>query len=46
VSAMVGVLAILFFAPEMLDRHYWLIFALGLAVVNGLRHPSRWEGNG
>ncbi|MGH3483970.1 MAG: O-antigen ligase family protein [Nocardioidaceae bacterium] len=46
VSAMVGILTILFFAPEMLDRHYWLIFALGLAVVNGLRHPSRWEGNG
>jgi O-antigen ligase len=44
VSAMVGILAILFFAPEMIDRHYWLIFGLGLAAANGMRDRSRWEG--
>ena len=47
VSAMVGILTIFFFAPEMLDRHYYLLFGLGLAMVNGLRHDrSRWEGTG
>jgi O-antigen ligase len=46
VSAMVGILAILFFAPEMIDRHYWLIFGLGLATANGLRDRSKWEGTG
>ena len=33
-SALAGVLAIFLFAPEMLDRHYWLIVALGLALVH------------
>jgi len=37
VAAMSGVLTIFMFAPEMLDRHYWLFFALGLAVVAGVR---------
>ena len=36
-AAMAGILAIFMFTPEMLDRHYWLIAALGLAVVQGHR---------
>jgi O-antigen ligase len=36
-AAMCGVLTIFMFAPEMLDRHYWLFFALGLAVAVGVR---------
>ena len=36
-ASMAGILAIFMFAPEMLDRHYWLIAALGLAVVRGSR---------
>ena len=43
VSAMCGVLTIFLFAPEMLDRHYFLFLALGLAVAFGVRdgHPGR-----
>lgn len=33
-SALAGVLTIFLFSPEMLDRHYWLIVALGLALVH------------
>ena len=36
-AAMTGILTIFMFAPEMLDRHYWLIAALGLAAVRGSR---------
>jgi O-antigen ligase len=36
-ASMAGILAIFMFAPEMLDRHYWLIAALGLAVTRGGR---------
>jgi O-antigen ligase len=36
-AAMAGILTIFMFAPEMLDRHYWLIAALGLAAVRGCR---------
>lgn len=36
-ASMAGILTIFMFAPEMLDRHYWLIAALGLAVVRGCR---------
>ncbi|MPZ63259.1 MAG: hypothetical protein GEU93_18630 [Propionibacteriales bacterium] len=43
VAAMTGILVIFFFAPELLDRHYWLIFALGLATVSGVHRPSTWE---
>lgn len=39
VASLAGILTIFMFAPEMLDRHYWLVVALGLAVV--IRsHPS------
>lgn len=34
-ASLAGFLTIFMFAPEMLDRHYWLIFALGLAVATG-----------
>jgi hypothetical protein len=37
VSLMCGVLTILMFAPQMLDRQYWLFIALGLAVADGVR---------
>ena len=36
-AAMAGILTVFMFAPEMLDRHYWLIAALGLAAVRGCR---------
>jgi O-antigen ligase len=36
-ASMAGILTIFMFAPEMLDRHYWLIAALGLAAVRGCR---------
>ncbi|HSV41715.1 MAG TPA: O-antigen ligase family protein [Nocardioidaceae bacterium] len=35
--AIAGLLTIFMFAPEMLDRHYWLLFSLGVAVFMGLR---------
>lgn len=35
VAAMAGILTIFMFAPEMLDRHYWLLAALGLAIARG-----------
>jgi hypothetical protein len=34
------------FAPEMLDRHYYLLFGLGLAMVRGLADKETWEGRG
>jgi hypothetical protein len=37
VAAVSGVLTIFMFAPEMLDRHYWLFVALGLAAATGVR---------
>ena len=37
---MCGVLTIFMFAPEMLDRHYWLFIALGLAVAAGVRRDD------
>ncbi|MGH3385987.1 MAG: O-antigen ligase family protein [Nocardioidaceae bacterium] len=41
-SAFAGVLVIFLFAPELLDRHYWLIVTLGLAIVDGVRrHDPR-----
>jgi O-antigen ligase len=44
VSAMAGILTIFMFAPEMLDRHYWLIFALGLAFVAGAGSAAKTGG--
>ena len=41
VAAVSGVLTIFMFAPEMLDRHYWLFVALGLAVATGVRARPR-----
>ncbi len=43
-AAMAGILTIFFFAPEMLDRHYWLIAALGLAAVRGCRETDSQRG--
>ena len=46
-ASMAGILAIFMFAPEMLDRHYWLIAALGLAIVRGSRatpNPASSKG--
>lgn len=34
-AALAGILTIFLFTPEMVDRHYWLIFALGLAGATG-----------
>lgn len=46
VAALCGVLTIFMFAPEMLDRHYWLIVALGLAAAEGvLRHRVHAGGS-
>jgi len=39
VATMAGILTIFMFAPEMLDRHYWLIFALGLASAASVLEP-------
>jgi O-antigen ligase len=41
VASMCGVLTIFMFAPEMLDRHYWLFVALGLAAATGVRHDHQ-----
>lgn len=41
VAALSGVFTILIFAPEMVDRHYWLVFALGLALVDGVRRHNQ-----
>jgi len=41
VSALAGVLAISQFMPEMLDRNYWLMLALGLAVADGVNRHHR-----
>lgn len=38
-ASLAGILTIFMFTPEMLDRHYWLIVALGLAVVRGTAAP-------
>jgi O-antigen ligase len=45
-AAMCGVLVIFLFAPEMIDRHYWLLFALGLAAVDGIRRHYQTEVGG
>jgi hypothetical protein len=45
-SAVVGILAVFVFAPELLDRHYYLMVGLGLAIVNGVARQSTWEGDG
>jgi len=44
VAAMTGVLTIFMFVPEMLDRHYWLLFALGLAAAAGVRRDHEHAG--
>jgi O-antigen ligase len=41
VAGLGGIFTILLFAPEMVDRHYWLIFALGLALVDGVRRHNQ-----
>ena len=43
-ASMAGILTIFMFAPEMLDRHYWLIAALGLAAVRGCRDTVPQKG--
>ena len=43
-SSMAGILTIFMFAPEMLDRHYWLIAALALAAVRGSRTAIASKG--
>lgn len=43
-ASLLGILAIFMFAPEMLDRHYWLVAVLGLAVVRGSRASSAPKG--
>ena len=43
-ASLAGILAIFLFAPEMLDRHYWLIFALGLAGTVGTQYPNHLGG--
>ncbi len=43
-ASMAGILTIFMFAPEMLDRHYWLIAALGLAAVRGCRDAVSQRG--
>jgi hypothetical protein len=43
VASLAGVLVIFMFAPEMLDRHYWLIVALGLATLQGTRADATAE---
>ena len=43
-SAMAGILTIFMFAPEMLDRHYWLVAALGLATAIGGRQHATSKG--
>jgi hypothetical protein len=42
-AALSGELTIMMFAPEMLDRHYWLLVSLGLAVVAGVRRHRTEE---
>lgn len=44
VASVAGVLTIFMFAPEMLDRHYWLLVALGMAVAAGARRTAPTEG--
>lgn len=43
-AALAGILTIFLFAPEMLDRHYWLVVALGIAIVRGTQAPGAPEG--
>jgi O-antigen ligase len=44
VAALTGILTVFMFAPEMLDRHYWLVVALGLAILHGTRHDRASKG--
>jgi hypothetical protein len=41
---MAGVLTVFMFAPEMLDRHYWLVVALGIAIVRGTQAVGAPKG--
>jgi O-antigen ligase len=43
-AALAGILAIFLFAPEMLDRHYWLVVALGIAIVRGTQPSGAPKG--
>jgi len=44
-AALAGILTIFLFAPEMLDRHYWLVVALGIAIVRGTQPAGASKGN-
>lgn len=44
VASMAGVLTIFMFAPELLDRHYWLLVGLGLAIHRGTRADGTTKG--
>ncbi len=43
-AALAGILTIFLFAPEMLDRHYWLVVALGIAIVRGTQVSGAPKG--
>jgi len=43
-AALAGILTIFLFAPEMLDRHYWLVVALGIAIVRGTQPAGASKG--
>lgn len=43
-AALAGILTIFLFAPEMLDRHYWLVVALGIAIVRGTQAAGAPKG--
>lgn len=43
-AALAGILTIFLFAPEMLDRHYWLVVALGTAIVRGTKAVGAPKG--
>jgi O-antigen ligase len=43
-AAVTGVLTVFMFAPELLDRHYWLLVALGLAVLRGAAAGDTTKG--
>ncbi len=44
VASMAGVLTVFLFAPELLDRHYWLMVGLGLAIHRGIRPAGATKG--
>lgn len=43
-AALAGILTIFLFTPEMLDRHYWLVVALGVAIVRGTQAAGAPRG--